>query len=49
VHDELVFETKKEFLDKLKIYVKMEMEQAAELSVPLVVDVKSGHSWEELK
>ncbi len=45
VHDELVFETPKAELDRLTEVVKQEMEHAAELAVPLVVDVGVGENW----
>jgi len=47
VHDELVFECPEEELDELKKLVKEKMETAAELSVPLVVDVGYGKNWNE--
>jgi DNA polymerase-1 len=49
VHDELVFEAPTEELDALKEMVVHEMEHAAELSVPLVVDVGIGRDWLETK
>src|SRR5690606_7389 len=42
VHDELVFEVPSPELDELRALVIQEMEGAAELSVPLVVDVGVG-------
>jgi DNA polymerase-1 len=45
VHDELVFETPRPELDRLREVVKREMEHAAELAVPLVVDVGVGENW----
>src|ERR1051325_1487180 len=39
VHDELVFEVPGPELEEAKALVKHEMEHAAELSVPLVVDL----------
>ena len=42
VHDELVFEAPPEEVDQLKTLVKAEMENAAQLSVPLVVDIGVG-------
>jgi len=47
VHDELVFEVAKKDLQKLTIRVKEEMESAAELKVPLVVDIGVGDNWDE--
>ena len=45
VHDELVFEYPPQEGDQLVAIVKHEMEHAAVLSVPLVVDVGVGDSW----
>jgi DNA polymerase I len=49
VHDELVFEVPTASVDALTTLVKNEMEHAAELSVPLVVDVGVGRDWLETK
>ena len=49
VHDELVFEVIPSELDQVKELVKHEMEHAAELSVPLVVDLGVGKNWLETK
>jgi DNA polymerase-1 len=49
VHDELVFEVVPAELDTMKELVKHEMEHAAELSVPLVVDLGVGKNWVETK
>jgi DNA polymerase-1 len=45
VHDELVFELPPQEEQSLVLLVRHEMEHAAELSVPLVVDVGVGDSW----
>jgi DNA polymerase-1 len=45
VHDELVFELPPQELETLRALVVDEMEHAAELSVPLVVDVGVGDDW----
>jgi DNA polymerase-1 len=45
VHDELVFELPPQELDAVRALVVDEMEHAAELSVPLVVDVGVGDNW----
>ena len=45
VHDELVFEAPRAELDRLTAVVKHEMEHAAELAVPLVVDIGTGENW----
>jgi DNA polymerase-1 len=49
VHDELVFESPPEELESLEALVRHEMEHAAELSVPLVVDIGTGANWVETK
>ncbi|MEX1112885.1 MAG: DNA polymerase, partial [Patescibacteria group bacterium] len=49
VHDELVFEVPDAELDVAQTLVKQEMEHAAELSVPLVVDIGVGKNWMETK
>jgi DNA polymerase-1 len=47
VHDELVFEVAKGREDALTQMVREQMECAAELSVPLIVDVGKGKNWDE--
>ena len=47
VHDELVFEVPDGELDTAKPLIKKVMEEAAHLSVPLTVDVGTGHNWAE--
>jgi DNA polymerase-1 len=49
VHDELVFEAPEDELPALEALVREEMEHAAELSVPLVVDIGTGINWLETK
>ena len=49
VHDELVFEVPGPERDELMVLVKHEMENAARLSVPLVVDLGEGENWLETK
>ena len=49
VHDELIINTPKKELKKVKDLIKEEMEGAAELRVPLTVDVHSGSSWYDTK
>jgi DNA polymerase-1 len=49
VHDELVFEVPREELDAVQQLVKYQMEHAAQLSVPLVVDLGVGPNWLETK
>lgn len=47
VHDELVFECDQDFTGTLISEAKAKMEAAAELRVPLIVDVGSGKNWDE--
>ena len=47
VHDELVFEVDKDHIDAAGEQIRRLMEGAAELKVPLVVDVGIGDNWEE--
>ena len=47
VHDELIVECPKEEADRVCELLRYEMEHAAQLSVPLTVDVHTGHSWAE--
>lgn len=49
VHDELVFEVASGELDQLREMVIFQMEHAAELSVPLVVDIGIGENWLDTK
>jgi DNA polymerase-1 len=47
VHDELVFEVREDALDAVREGVRIRMQGAAELDVPLLVDIGSGRSWGE--
>ncbi|MGK0673798.1 MAG: DNA polymerase I [Halothiobacillaceae bacterium] len=47
VHDELVFEVEAGQVEALAQEVKMRMARAAELAVPLVVEVGWGRNWDE--
>jgi DNA polymerase-1 len=47
VHDELVFDVYQPELDEVRDMVVREMENAYELSVPLVVDHGTGKNWLE--
>jgi len=49
VHDELLIEVAKKDKDVAKQIVKDEMENAAKLKVPLVVETKEGVNWYETK
>ncbi|NET47450.1 MAG: hypothetical protein F6K09_01740 [Merismopedia sp. SIO2A8] len=45
VHDELVFEVRRDAADAFGQWVKATMEQACSLRVPLVVEVGTGDTW----
>lgn len=47
VHDELVFEIHQDELESSIKTIRQKMQSAAELSVPLIVDLGSGANWEE--
>ena len=47
VHDELVFEVAEGQVEAVTALVSSHMERAAELDVPLVVDVGVGENWDE--
>lgn len=47
VHDELVFEVKKDCEETAQDKIRQCMEQAADLSVPLIVDIGVGDNWEQ--
>jgi len=47
VHDELVFEVRADAVDEVRAAVTERMSGAAELSVPLLVDVGVGANWDE--
>lgn len=47
VHDELVFEVPEDELDQSIVLIRNRMENAASLTVELIVDVGSGKSWSE--
>jgi DNA polymerase-1 len=49
VHDELVFEIPSEQLAGSAQKIKRIMEEALPLSIPVVVDLKSGSNWAEMK
>ena len=49
VHDELVLEVPQEELPQVKNLLKQSMEQAAELQVPLTIDINAGKNWAEAK
>jgi DNA polymerase-1 len=47
VHDELVFEVRADAVDTVREAIRQHMSGAAELHVPLVVDVGVGKNWDE--
>lgn len=47
VHDELVFEVAEDQLDASCIHIRNLMSSAAELNVPLLVDIGIGNNWDE--
>ena len=49
VHDELLIEVKKEELEQVSRILEEEMRGAAELSVPLEIDMSTGASWYDAK
>ncbi len=49
VHDELVVETLRDELERVKDIVRKSMEEAAVLKAPLVADVSVGENWYEAK
>ncbi len=49
VHDELLLEVTTQELDQVAALVKKAMEQAVEITVPLLAEVKSGHNWAQAK
>ena len=49
VHDELLIEAAESEVDEVKAILKDKMENAADLSVPLIADMHTGSSWYEAK
>jgi DNA polymerase-1 len=47
VHDELVFEVRPDQLEPIQQEIRGRMQAAAELDVPLVVDIGVGDNWEQ--
>ncbi len=47
VHDELIFEVKENDIEKVKPIIKNCMENAAQISVPLTVEIGIGKNWGE--
>ena len=49
VHDELLIETAVEEIQQVSAILEQEMKGAADLSVPLEIDMHTGKSWYEAK
>lgn len=49
IHDDLLFEIKKEKIPEIASQIKHIMESVIKLSVPLVVDIKTGERWGEME
>ncbi|HWX39363.1 MAG TPA: DNA polymerase I [Candidatus Sulfotelmatobacter sp.] len=49
VHDELLFEAPHDEVDRLRKLVRNAMENVHKLAVPLVVDLKAGPNWRDMK
>jgi DNA polymerase-1 len=49
VHDELLFEVPKDRAGELGAVIRERMESAADLKVPLTVDVGIGENWKDAK
>ncbi len=49
VHDELIFDSPADEIDRLAELVKRCMENVLVLNVPLVVDIKAGPNWYDVK
>lgn len=49
VHDELLIEAHKDEVEEVQDILKTQMEQAAQLNVPLIVDMHTGMNWYEAK
>jgi DNA polymerase-1 len=47
VHDELVLEVRQDAIAEVSDAVRMRMVAAAQLRVPLKVDLGTGHNWDE--
>ncbi|MDA9971438.1 DNA polymerase I [Gammaproteobacteria bacterium] len=47
VHDELIFEVKKDFAEEALTHIISLMERAVKLDIPLIVDANQGANWNE--
>ncbi len=48
VHDELLFEVYEDELERLRVCVKEEMENAWDLAVPFRVEIREGQNWADV-
>jgi DNA polymerase-1 len=48
VHDELLFEAPESEVEQVMPLIKDAMQEVAQLSIPLTVDIKAGNSWSEI-
>jgi len=48
VHDELLFEVPEDEIEKIRYIVRVEMENAVKLSVPVIVSISYGKNWAEV-
>ena len=49
IHDELLIETKEDVVEEVRKILKEEMMGAADLKVPLSIDIEEGKTWYEAK
>jgi DNA polymerase-1 len=49
VHDELLFEAPEAEVEAAKVLIKREMEAAATLDVPIIVEIGVGDNWMNAK
>ncbi|MBE6156287.1 MAG: DNA polymerase I [Firmicutes bacterium] len=49
VHDEIIIDAKENELEKLKVIIKEAMENVVSISVPLKIEINTGHNWYEAK
>lgn len=49
VHDELIVESKRDCAEQVAAILREEMEHAADLAVPLTVEIHAGDNWYEAK
>ncbi len=47
VHDELVLEVREDLIDQVREEIRVHMSSAAQLDVPLLVEVGVGNNWDE--